>query len=137
QKKHTIEIVVDRIVARPDARGRLTDSVETARELAQGLVGVAAEAVDGPKRELLFSEALACIDCGLSVPEIAPRMFSFNSPYGACAACGGLGSKEEVDEAKIVEDPTKPLTEGALGIVGSATSTFFNTMFKTLLKHYK
>src|SRR6185436_14411590 len=105
QKKHTIEIVVDRIVARPDARGRLTDSVETARELAQGLVGVAAEAVDGAKRDLLFSEALACIDCGLSVPEITPRMFSFNSPYGACTACGGLGARQEFDESKIVVDP--------------------------------
>jgi len=132
QKKHTIEIVVDRLVVKPDIRGRLTDSVETALELAQGLV-----AVNSDGKDMLFSQALACIDCGLSVPEIAPRMFSFNSPYGACQACGGLGSKQEVDEGKIVENPDAPLTEGALGIVGSATSSFFGTMFKTLLKHYK
>src|SRR4029453_19608682 len=98
----------------------LTDSGEAALELAQGLVGF----LPGEGRELLFSEALACIDCGLSVPEITPRMFSFNSPYGACQACGGLGSKQEGDEGKNIENPDAPLTDGALGIVGSATSSF-------------
>ena len=137
QKKHTIEIVVDRIVVRPDARGRLSDSVETALELAQGLVGAFAELPDRSSRDLLFSEALACIDCGLSVPEITPRMFSFNSPYGACTACGGLGAREEFDEARIVVDPDSPLTGGALGIVGAATASFFQTMFGTLLKSHR
>ena len=137
QKKHTIEIVVDRILTRPDSRGRLADSVETALELAGGLVGFAADTAAGEKKDLLFSEALACIDCGLSVPEITPRMFSFNSPYGACPACGGLGSKQEFDESKIIVDPDRPVTDGALAIVGSATASFFQMMFGTLLKHYK
>src|SRR6185436_20116903 len=88
-------------------------------------------------KEMLFSEALACIECGISVSEITPRMFSFNSPFGACPECGGLGSKQEFDEARIVIDPNLPLGDGALGIVGTATGSFYQMMFGTLLKHYK
>jgi excinuclease ABC subunit A len=111
QKKHTIEIVVDRLVVKPDLKGRLTDSVETAVGAAEGLVVVD---VDG-KRDLLFSRHLACIDCGISVGDLAPRMFSFNSPYGACPECDGLGVRKSFDRDKILRDPTKTLREGALG----------------------
>ena len=110
QKKHTIEIVVDRLVVKPDLKGRLTDSVETALGAAEGLVVID---VDG-KRDLLFSRHLACIECGLSVGELAPRMFSFNSPYGACPACDGLGVRKSFDRDKILRDPDKTLRQGAL-----------------------
>jgi excinuclease ABC subunit A len=110
QKKHTIEIVVDRLVVAAEVRGRLTDSVETALDAADGLVVVD---VAG-KRDLLFSRHLACVDCGVSVGELAPRMFSFNSPYGACPDCDGLGVKQNFAPSKIVRDPAKSLRGGAL-----------------------
>jgi excinuclease ABC subunit A len=110
QKKHTLEIVVDRLVIRPDLKNRLTDSVETALATAEGLVVVEVEG----KRDLLFSRHLACSDCGVSVPELAPRTFSFNSPYGACPACDGIGFKKTFARARLVRDETKSLREGAL-----------------------
>ncbi|MGH7395754.1 MAG: ABC-ATPase UvrA, partial [Candidatus Methylomirabilales bacterium] len=88
-KKHTIEVVVDRLVVKPDAARRLADSLEIATRLAEGIVTVSV--ADGP--ELTFSEKLACITCGVSYPEISPRVFSFNNPHGACPACGGLGTQ--------------------------------------------
>ena len=111
QKKHTIEIVVDRLIVNPDLKGRVTDSVETALSAAEGLVVVD---VDG-KRDLLFSRHLACVDCGISIGDLAPRMFSFNSPYGACPDCDGLGVRKTFDRDKLLKDPKKPLREGALG----------------------
>jgi len=111
QKKHTIEIIVDRLMMKGDLKGRVTDSVETALAAAEGLVVVD---VDG-KRDLLFSRHLACADCGISVGELVPRMFSFNSPYGACPACDGLGVRKSFDRDKILRDPGKTLREGALG----------------------
>jgi len=111
QKKHTIEIVVDRLVVKGDLKGRVTDSVETALGAAEGLVVVD---VDG-KRDLLFSRHLACVDCGISVGDLAPRMFSFNSPYGACPECDGLGVRKSFDKEKILRDPEKTLRQGALG----------------------
>jgi excinuclease ABC subunit A len=111
QKKHTIEIVVDRLVVKPDLKGRVTDSVETALTAAEGLVVID---VDG-KRDLLFSRHLACADCGISIGDLVPRMFSFNSPYGACPACDGLGVRKSFDREKLIRDRTKTLREGALG----------------------
>ncbi len=111
QKKHTIEIVVDRLVVKPDLKGRVTDSVETALGAAEGLVVVD---VDG-KRDLLFSRHLACKDCGISIGDLVPRMFSFNSPYGACPECDGLGVRKSFDREKLLLDPTKTLRGGALG----------------------
>src|SRR5882672_2499693 len=111
QKKHTIEIIVDRLVVKPDLKGRVTDSVETALAAAEGLVVVD---VDG-KRDLLFSRHLACVDCGISIGDLVPRMFSFNSPYGACPDCDGLGVRKSFDRDKILRDPGKTLREGALG----------------------
>ena len=110
QRKHSIEIVADRLVVREEARGRLTDSVETALEAADGLVVVDVEG----KRDLLFSRHLSCPDCGVSVPEMAPRMFSFNSPYGACTGCDGLGAKRSFDPDLILLDESKSLRDGAL-----------------------
>jgi excinuclease ABC subunit A len=110
QKKHTIEIVIDRLVVKPDLRGRLTDSVETALDAAEGLVVVDVEG----KRDLLFSRNLACVDCGISIGELAPRMFSFNSPYGACPECDGLGVRKTFDRDRILRDPSKTLRGGAI-----------------------
>jgi excinuclease ABC subunit A len=111
QRKHTLEIVVDRLTVHADLRGRLTDSVETALEAAAGVVTVTAEGRD----DLLFSRHHACPDCGVSVPDLAPRMFSFNSPYGACPDCDGLGVKRTFDRELLLRDPDKSLREGALG----------------------
>jgi len=110
QKKHTIEIVVDRLVVKPDVKNRLTDSVETALNVADGLVVIA---VEGAK-DLLFSRNLACPGCGVSVPELAPRMFSFNSPYGACPDCDGLGVRKTFTKSRLVLDPSVTLREGAV-----------------------
>ena len=108
--KHTIEIVVDRLVVKPGLKNRLTDSVETALAAAEGLVLVD---VDG-KRDLLFSRHLACSDCGVSVPELVPRMFSFNSPYGACQSCDGLGVKKSFAPQRLIRDENLSLRDGAL-----------------------
>jgi excinuclease ABC subunit A len=111
RKNHTIEIAVDRLLVKPGIAGRLEQSVTTALKLAQGLVTISV--VGGTERT--YSEKMACQDCGISVPQLEPRSFSFNSPYGACPACNGLGSKYELDPAKVVVDWSKPLFEGALG----------------------
>jgi excinuclease ABC subunit A len=111
RKNHTIEVVVDRLLVKPGIAKRLEQSILTALKLAQGLVTVAV--VGGAER--LFSEKLACADCGISVPLLEPRSFSFNSPYGACPACNGLGSKYDLDPAKVIADWSRPLFEGGLG----------------------
>ena len=108
QKKHTIEVVVDRLVVRAGMESRLTDSLETALRAGGGVVYV--QIVDGEL--LMFSENFACVDCGISLPEIAPRMFSFNSPFGACPVCTGLGSHKEFDEELVVPDPTLSMADG-------------------------
>src|SRR5690349_818390 len=112
KKNHSIEIVVDRLLIKKDIEKRLEASVEQAMKLAKGIVLVAI--VDG--EEHLYSEKMACIDCGISIPAIEPRTFSFNSIYGACETCHGLGMKYDFDPARIVSDPTKPLLNGALGL---------------------
>ncbi|HEY1654016.1 MAG TPA: excinuclease ABC subunit UvrA [Candidatus Tumulicola sp.] len=109
KRKHTIEVVVDRLVIKPEIRQRLTDSVETTLRLSSGIVTVLADA-----RELTFSEAFACVYCGLSFEELAPRLFSFNSPYGACPACSGLGEKIEIDPWKVIPDRSKSISDGAI-----------------------
>jgi excinuclease ABC subunit A len=113
KKKHTIEIVVDRLALKPEARNRLTDSIETSLKIAEGLVTINVLGEKGG-RDLLFSDQLACIECGTSVPELAPRMFSFNSPYGACPSCDGIGAHQEIDPAKIVTNPSVSVAEGAI-----------------------
>lgn len=108
-KKHTIEVVVDRLAIRADIRDRLADSVESALKIGGGVVYV--DVIDG--ETLMFSQNFACVDCGISLPEIAPRMFSFNSPFGACPSCSGLGSNKKFDESLVVPDPDKSIADGA------------------------
>jgi excinuclease ABC subunit A len=116
KRKHTVEAVVDRLVRKPDLRKRLTDSVETTLRLSGGIVTALVQppAGAGQPRELTFSEAYACVYCGLSFEEPAPRLFSFNSPYGACPACTGLGVKTEIDPWKVIPDRTKSIAQGAI-----------------------
>jgi excinuclease ABC subunit A len=123
RKNHTIEIVVDRLLLKNGIVQRLEQSIETALKLTGGLVTIAV--VGG--EEHVYSEKLACPDCGISVPQLEPRSFSFNSPYGACTECHGLGSKYDFDPAKIIVDWTKPLFEGALG-PGSGSSYLQRTL---------
>jgi excinuclease ABC subunit A len=121
RKNHTIEVVVDRLVIRAGIEQRLEQSIETAMKLADGLVIGAV--VNGKER--LYSQKLACPNCGASVPQLEPRSFSFNSPFGACEACNGLGSKWSFDEAKVIVDPSKPLLDGGLG--PGASSGYMNS----------
>ncbi len=136
-KKHNIEIVVDRLVVRPDVRQRLTDSVETASGLAGGLV---IANVLQEERDILFSQNYACEDCGVSIEELTPRMFSFNNPYGACPTCTGLGSQLKVDPMLIIPDEEKSILEGAIqcsgwnNIRGDGISRMY---FDALAKKYK
>jgi excinuclease ABC subunit A len=116
RKNHTIEIVVDRLLVKPGIAPRLEQSLATALKLAGGLVTVAV--VDG--EEQTYSEKMACADCGISVPQLEPRSFSFNSPYGACADCHGLGSRYDFDPSKVIVDWSKPLFEGGLGPGGAS-----------------
>ncbi|MBQ2990223.1 MAG: excinuclease ABC subunit UvrA [Clostridia bacterium] len=119
QKKHTIEVVVDRLILRPDIKGRLTDSLETALSLSGGIV----IADVGPgEQELLFSQNLACPECGISIEELAPRSFSFNSPFGACSTCAGLGVQMKIDPDLIVPDWTKSINENPFNVMGWTSS---------------
>ncbi|HXF74053.1 MAG TPA: excinuclease ABC subunit UvrA [Actinomycetota bacterium] len=111
--KHTIEVVVDRLVAKPGIRRRVADSIEQALQLAEGIAAVAVQ-TDGREEVQTFSQDLACTNCGLSFDELQPRNFSFNSPYGACQTCDGLGTRLEVDPELVVPDPDLSVAEGAI-----------------------
>src|SRR5206468_11320645 len=132
--KHTIEVVVDRLVLKPDLRTRLWQSVETATQLAEGLVAV--DLVDGDK-ELLFSENFACPDHGVSLPELQPRIFSFNSPHGACPRCTGLGHQQEIDPDLLVPDPTLWIGEGALVPWALGNSGFYESVVQAIADRYE
>jgi excinuclease ABC subunit A len=134
-KKHFIEIVVDRLIIRPGIQKRLTDSVETVLRLSGGLLLVD---VVG-KEEITFSSNYACPDCGISVEELTPRMFSFNNPFGACPTCGGLGSLLKMDPDLVVTDPTKSLAEGAISVGGwnfSNGNGYVRMYLNGLAEHY-
>jgi len=131
-KKHTIEVVIDRIVVRPGIETRMADSLETALKLGGGMVSVA---IDGD-REVIFSENFACVDCGISLPEIAPRMFSFNNPYGACPNCTGLGNNMEFDPALVVPDGSKTFLDGAIAALSKNTSSYFMCQLEAVLEHF-
>ena len=131
-KKHTIEVVVDRLVVREGMEQRLADSLETALKMGEGVVYV--QVVDGEL--LMFSENFACVDCGISLPEITPRMFSFNSPYGACPACSGLGSNMEFDLELVVPDDSLSLAEGVFAPLSKNLNTYANCQMEAVLKHY-
>src|SRR3989304_2093388 len=130
-KKHTIEVVVDRLTVKPTIAVRLADSLETALRLADGVVG-GETAESGPVS--VFSERLACARCGVSFPEISPRMFSFNNPYGACPECGGLGTRFELDPELMVPDPRKSLKDGALAPGGGRDSAHFKQTLQILAR---
>jgi excinuclease ABC subunit A len=131
-KKHTIEIVVDRLVVKDGIRPRLTDSVETSIDMGGGLISVLADDV-----EQLYSTQLSCPDCGISIPELSPRMFSFNTPYGACPECDGLGFIMQFDPERIVSDPAKSLNEGVLEVWGKSTSYWYLETVEALAKSLK
>ena len=134
QKKHTIDIVIDRLVIKEGIAQRLADSLETATRVTKGLVKILY--VEGNREELL-SQNYACPDCGVSIGEITPRLFSFNSPYGACPKCSGLGVLQEVDERKIVPDPSKSIADGAIAIWKEGADNWRLKQIHTLAKHYK
>lgn len=120
-KKHTIEVIVDRLIIKPGIETRLTDSVETALGLSAGEVLI--DIIDG--EELVFSQNYACPQCGYSIEELMPRMFSFNSPFGACPDCDGLGTKLEIDPQLVIPDPQRSLQEGAIEIWASASRNYY------------
>ncbi|MBI1846556.1 MAG: excinuclease ABC subunit UvrA [Candidatus Rokubacteria bacterium] len=157
-RKHTIEVVVDRVVVREGIGSRLADSLETALRLADGVAlvepaeggGVAgraggrrgagappSEASEGARDAMLFSERLACAECGVSLPEVAPRMFSFNSPYGACEACAGIGTRFEIDPERLVPSPQRSLKQGALAAWAGRESPYFKQTLQVLAKRYR
>jgi excinuclease ABC subunit A len=130
RRNHTIEVVVDRLLIKPGVHKRLEDSVQLAAKLTEGLVLVSI--VDG--EEQLYSEKMACPECGISVPTIEPRSFSFNSIYGACAACHGLGSRAEIDPAKIVPDPTLAINDQDPFPAETAISNYLRDVMKALAR---
>ena len=131
--KHTIEVVVDRLVMKADLRQRLTQSIETATSLAEGLVEV--DVVDGETH--LFSENFACPEHGVSLPELEPRIFSFNAPHGACPRCTGLGSQLEIDPDLLVPDPSLSIEEGALVPWSLGGQGFYESVIKAIADRYE
>ena len=137
--KHDIDVVVDRIVVRADMAARLAESIETALELADGIAVVEyAEHADGKEPErIVFSSKFACPVSGFTIPEIEPRLFSFNNPFGACPSCGGLGSEQTVDADLIVPDPKVTLRKGAIAPWAKSTSPYYLQTLDALGKHFK
>ncbi|WP_438447353.1 excinuclease ABC subunit UvrA [Gorillibacterium sp. sgz5001074] len=131
-KKHSIEVVVDRIVVKADVQARMADSLETALKLAEGRVIV--DVMD--HEELLFSQNLACPECGFSIDELSPRMFSFNSPFGACPECDGLGIKMIVDPDMLVPNQGLSIEEGAFEAWAGGTSTYYPQFLASVCRHY-
>ncbi|AET57620.1 UvrABC system protein A (UvrA protein) [Paenibacillus terrae HPL-003] len=131
-KKHSIEVVVDRIVVKEDVRARLSDSIETALNLSGGqlLVDMMGQ------EELRFSSNFACPICGFSIDELSPRMFSFNSPFGACPDCDGLGVKMVVDPDLLIPDPEKSVEDGAFQAWSGGTSTYYPQFLQSVCEHY-
>ena len=135
KKKHSIDAVVDRLIVRPGISSRLSDSLETAFRFGEGL----AKVVIPEGEEFLFSQNYACPDCGISIEELTPRMFSFNSPFGACPECSGLGFKLTVDEELVVPDPKLSLNEGAISVTGwqsNSKNTIANMYFTAVEREF-
>ena len=138
QEKHTIEVVVDRLTAKAESKSRLTDSIETALRLASGIVLLDFVDAKGAEKERTFSEHLACHDCNLSFEELEPRSFSFNSPFGACAECSGIGTKLEVDEELVIPDDNLSINDGAIAPWSSGhTSEYFLRLLEALSEEVK
>ena len=130
-KKHTIEVVIDRLVVREGMEARLADSLETALKLGEGVAYV--QIVDGEL--LMFSENFACVDCGISLPELTPRMFSFNNPYGACPVCTGLGSHMEFDEERVLPDPRLSVGGGVFAPLSKNLHSYAMCVMKAILEN--
>ena len=138
QEKHTIEVVVDRLTAKAESKSRLTDSIETALRLASGIVLLDFVDAKGTEKERTYSEHLACHDCNLSFEELEPRSFSFNSPFGACPECSGIGTKLEVDEELVIPDDSISINEGAIAPWSSGhTSEYFMRLLEALAEEVK
>ena len=138
QEKHTIEVVIDRLTAKAESKSRLTDSIETALRLGNGLVLLDFVDAKGAEKEHTYSEHLACHDCNLSFEELEPRSFSFNSPFGACAECSGIGTKLEVDEDLIIPDDSISINEGAIAPwAGGQSSEYFLRLLEALATELK
>ncbi|MCL2879513.1 MAG: excinuclease ABC subunit UvrA, partial [Treponema sp.] len=135
QKKHTIEIIVDRLLMGHDIRSRLAESVETALETADGVVLVVSE-FDGKSAETFFSQKNACPDCGISIPELQPRLFSFNNPFGACPSCSGLGARLEFDPDLVIPNRSLSFNEGGV-VPYNPDSAWHRSRFESLAKYYK
>ncbi|HEY1098525.1 MAG TPA: excinuclease ABC subunit UvrA, partial [Myxococcota bacterium] len=136
QKKHSIDVVVDRVVIKADARPRIADAVELAVKKAEGLVGIIRHDKGGDVEEL-HSTNFACIDCGISYPELEPRMFSFNAPQGACPACSGLGEIQKFDEALLVPDGALSLDDGAIKPWAGPWQSYYSQMLAAVAKDMK
>ncbi len=138
QEKHTIEVVVDRLTAKADSKSRLTDSIETALRLSSGIVVLDFVDAKGVDKERTYSEHLACHDCELSFEELEPRSFSFNSPFGACSECAGIGTKLEVDEDLIISDGSISINDGAIAPwSGGQSSQYFLRLLEALSTEVK
>lgn len=131
-KKHTIEVVIDRLIIRPEIRPRMAESMEVALKMGQGVAYV--QIVDG--EQLMFSQNFACEDCGISLPEITPRMFSFNSPFGACPVCSGLGSQMEMDLELVLPDKAKSLAEGVIAPMSTNVKGYYMRQMDALVQKY-
>lgn len=132
-KKHTIEVVIDRVKVKPNIEMRLADSIENALTLSEGKLLV--DVIDG--EELLFSQNYACPQCGFSIDELAPRMFSFNSPFGACGTCDGLGSSMEIDSDLVVPNSKLSLNEGAIEPWSSPTTNYYQQLLTAFCEHFE
>ena len=138
QEKHTIEVVIDRLTAKAESKSRLTDSIETALKLGDGLVLLDFVDAKSGEKEHTYSEHLACHDCNLSFEELEPRSFSFNSPFGACEECSGIGTKLEVDEELIIPDDSISINEGAIAPwAGGQSSEYFLRLLEALALELK
>jgi len=138
QVKHEIAVIVDRLVMRTDVRKRLADSIETAAALAEGIVSVRTvpREGEGEGETLTFSEKFACLRCGTSMPELEPRIFSFNAPQGACPRCTGLGAQLEIDPELVVPDPELSIAQGALAPWAASSSAYYDQMTAALADRY-
>ena len=139
KRTHTIEAVVDRLAVSVNDKARLTDSVETALRVGKGVVIVSSQKKENLWQDMLFSEHYACVHCGISFAELQPRDFSFNSPYGACSACNGLGTKIEIDPDLVVPDKSRSLAQGALEPWrrgGKGYTLYYRGLVRNLASHY-
>ena len=135
QIKHSIDVVVDRLILDPSVRSRLASSIESATEMTQGLVKITYLAEDGGEHDEIYSESNSCPHCGITLPELEPRIFSFNNPYGACPECNGLGEKTEFDADLIIPDYSKSFNEGAIATM-NPDAQWARTQFKAVADHY-